>query len=116
MNPADHDPERITKTDKDFSKRLDFKDIKFPIKTRDIHNIEEKNSINISVFGYEKLGNISKKCFEEKHVDSLLTEENGKRHYVYMKDFNTFMYNHTFHRQKSIFVVIIYKISVQKKY
>ena len=35
----------------------DFKDIKFPVKTRDIHKIEKKkekkNSITTSVFGYE---------------------------------------------------------------
>ena len=31
-NPANHHPARITKSDKDFAKRLDFKDIKFPVK------------------------------------------------------------------------------------
>ena len=37
LNTADHHPERFTKADKDFVKRLNFKDIKFPVKTRDIH-------------------------------------------------------------------------------
>ena len=32
LNPADHNPRRITKTDKDFPDRYDFKDIKFPVK------------------------------------------------------------------------------------
>ena len=41
------------KGDKDFAKKLDFKDIKFPVIIRDIHNIEKKNSTGISVFGYE---------------------------------------------------------------
>ena len=27
LNPADHNPGRITKVDKDFGKRVDFKDI-----------------------------------------------------------------------------------------
>ena len=40
---------------------------------------------------------------EEKHDDLLLKEEKGKRHYVLMKDFNTFMYNHTLHRRKKHF-------------
>ena len=53
VHPADHDPRRITKADKDFAKKLDFKDIKFPVKIRAIHKIEEKYSIGISVFGYE---------------------------------------------------------------
>ena len=37
-------------------KKLDFKDIKFPIKVRDIHKIEKKKkkkSIGISAFGYD---------------------------------------------------------------
>ena len=42
LNPTDHNPKRITKSDKDFAKRLDFKDLKFSVKTRDIHKIEKK--------------------------------------------------------------------------
>ena len=37
LNSADHNPARFTKADKGFVKRLNFKDIKFPVKTRDIH-------------------------------------------------------------------------------
>ena len=36
LNPADHHPARITKFDKDFAKKHDFEDIKFPIKISDI--------------------------------------------------------------------------------
>ena len=43
LNPADHHPARITKADKDFAKKLDFKDLKFPVKVKDIHKIEETN-------------------------------------------------------------------------
>ena len=39
LNPADCNPGRITKSDKDFAKRLDFKDMKFPVKIRNIHKI-----------------------------------------------------------------------------
>ena len=36
------------------AKRLNFKDIKFPVKAGNIHKIEKKkNSISISVSGYE---------------------------------------------------------------
>ena len=35
FNPTDHNPRRITKTDKDFAKKLDFIGITFPIKIRD---------------------------------------------------------------------------------
>ena len=46
----------------------------------------------------------------------LLIVEEGKRHYVLIKDFNTFMYDHTLHRGKKHFVVIIYKLLLKKKY
>ena len=41
LNTADHHPARITKADKDLSKMLNFKDIKFPVKVRDIYRIEK---------------------------------------------------------------------------
>ena len=53
LSPADNNSRRITKPDKDFAKRLDFKDIQFLVKIRDIHKIEKNNSIGISAFGYE---------------------------------------------------------------
>ena len=79
LNPA-----RITKADKDFAKRLDFKNIKFPVKTRDIRKIEKKNSIYISVFCYKnkvEYSNLSiKKCCEEEHIDLLLIGEGERKH------------------------------------
>ena len=100
LNPADCNLARITKADKDFAKKPDFKDIKFPVKIRDIHKIEKKNSISISVFGYENKEKhpiyVSKKYCEGKHAGLLLIGEEGKRHYVFIKDFNTFMDDHTF--------------------
>ena len=81
LNPGDNNPRRIRKTDEDFAKRLDFKDITFPVKIRDIHKIEKKqnNSIGVSFFGYENKGKhliyVSKKYCEEKHVDLLLIGE-----------------------------------------
>ena len=53
LNSTDHNPRRITQADKDFAKKLDFKDIQFPVKIRDTHKIEKKDSISINVFGYE---------------------------------------------------------------
>ena len=41
---------KLENVDKDFSKEVDFTDIKFPVKIRDIHNVVKKNSIAISVF------------------------------------------------------------------
>ena len=53
LHPADNHPAKIAKADRDFEKKLDFKDIKFLVKIKDIHKIEKKNSIAISVFGDE---------------------------------------------------------------
>ena len=39
LNPADHNLARITKADKEFSTKVDFKDTKFPVKIRGIHKI-----------------------------------------------------------------------------
>ena len=106
LHPVDHHPARITKTDKSFAKKLDFKDIKFPVKVRDISKIEKKNSISICVLGYENKEKhpiyVSKKC-EEKHVDLLLTGKEGERHHVLIKGFQTFMCSHTLHRGRKHF-------------
>ena len=120
LNPEDHNPARIKKADKDFIRNLDLKDIKFPVKMRDIHNIDKKNSIGISAFGYENKEKhpiyVSKKCYEEKHFDLLLIEEKGKRYFVLTKGFIKFMYNHIFHRRKNIFVVIVYRRNIKMWY
>ena len=42
LNPADQNPLRITKADNKFIKKLDFKDIKFPVKVRDIHKMKKR--------------------------------------------------------------------------
>ena len=39
LHSANHNPSRITKANKHFEKRFDFKDTKFPVKIRDNHKI-----------------------------------------------------------------------------
>ena len=107
LNPANHHPARITKADKDFANRLDFKDIKFPVKIRDIHKIDKDNSIGISVSGCENKEKypiyVSKKCCEKEHVDLLLIGQGEKKPYVLIKDFNMFMHDHSLHRGRKHF-------------
>ena len=43
LNPADRNPARITKVDKEFAKKLDAKDTKLPVKIRGIQKFEKKN-------------------------------------------------------------------------
>ena len=54
---------------------------------------KEKDPIHLS----------KKECCEEKHVDLLLLGEEGKKHSGLIKDFNTFMYNHTLHCGRKYF-------------
>ena len=69
LNPADHHPVRVTKADKDFAIKLDFEDIKLPVKVRDIHKIEKNYSIAINVFSCE----ITKMC--QKNVSKNVVKE-----------------------------------------
>ena len=66
-----------------------------------------ENSIGIGVFRYEnKLKYpiyLSKKCCEDKHVDLSSIGDGEKKHYVLIKDFNTFMYDHALHRGRKHF-------------
>ena len=59
-----------------------FKDIEFPVIIGDIHKLEKKNSIDISIFGHENKEKcpiyVSKKCCEEKHVDLLFIGKGEK--------------------------------------
>ena len=108
LNPAGHNQRRITKAKKDFVKRLDFKDIKFPAKIRDVHKIEKKNSIAISVFDNEIKRRypiyVPEKCCKEKHVDLVLIAQR-KKHCVLINDFNRLMYDHSLHRWRKHFRV-----------
>ena len=96
---------KIPNADKDFPKKLDFIDIKCPVKVRDIHKTKKKNSIGINIFSYENKEKhpiyISKN--KEKHVDLLIIGEEGKRHYVLIKDYNTFICYHKLHCEENIF-------------
>ena len=84
-------------------KRFDFKNIKFP----DIHKIEKKKSIGVSALGYENKVRypicVSKKCCEDKHVYLLLIDQGEKKHYLLIKDSNTFMHDQALHRGRKLF-------------
>ena len=65
----------------------------FPVRIRDVRKIEKKNSISISIFGYENMQSMYQKCYENKKFDLLLIEEEDKRHYVLIEECNTFTYD-----------------------
>ena len=56
-----------------------------------------------------------KKCCKEKHVDLLLIGEEAKRHYVFTKDFNTFIsanFISASYLEENIFVAIAIKLLI----
>ena len=73
---------------------------------KDFGKIEAKNNICINVFGYEN-GlvfpiYISEQNFED-YMDFLLLIDDDKSHYVYIKDFNIFMFHKTKNKNKKWF-------------
>ena len=62
-------PSNNYQTDKDFAKKIDLKNIKFPVQVKHIHKIEKMNSISISVFGYENKEKCSYQRFQYIQVE-----------------------------------------------
>ena len=99
-------PEEITEEDKEFISNLDYDGIEFPVQEKDFSKIEVKNNICINVFGYEN-GlvfpiYVSDQKFEDS-MDLLLLIDDDKSHYVYIKDFDRFMFHKTKNKNKKCF-------------
>ena len=103
LNPQKVHPERITKSDRESAKNLDFSGITFPVTIIDIYLIEIQNKININLFGYDTVKKsiypikISEKSYDD-HLELLYIEgknELGEEttHYVLITNFNRLMYN-----------------------
>ena len=106
LNPQKKDPQRVKKDDKQFIEGLNYKGIEFPVSQKQCNKIEKQNSIRINLFGYEKGQpfpiHISKEKFEDQ-MNLLLITKDEKKHYILIKDFNTFMYNESKHKNKKHF-------------
>ena len=113
LNPRKVHPERITKSDRESVKGLDYTGITFPVTINQINRIEKQNKINIYLFGYDT---DKKSVYPIYHspegyediLDLLYIE--GKNnlgeettHYVYIKDFNRLMFTFTKHKGKKHF-------------
>ena len=100
INPVKIHPERITQTNKELVNDLDYDGVGFPV--------QEKNFSEITTF--------VSKCFVmktftvynsdqkfENLMDLLLVINDNKSHYVYMKDFDRFMFHKTKNKSKKYF-------------
>ena len=99
-------PERITREDKKLINNLNYDGIEFPVQEKDFSKIEVQNNICVNVFGYEnKLVfpvYISDQTFKSS-IDLLLLIDDDKSHYVYIKDFDRFMFHKTKNKNKKYF-------------
>ena len=98
-------PNRITKKDREFVKKLNYGGVD-PVLKKYYGKIEVLNRINVNIFCYEnKLVYpvyFSDQCFNDC-LDLLLISNNFTSHYVYIKDFNRLMFNKTKHKRKKYF-------------
>ena len=106
INPSKEHPERIKKSEKKITQKLDYDEIEFPIQEKDFSKIEVKNNISINVFGYENKLVFPIYVSDQKLEDSmdlLLLIDNGKSHYVYIKYFDRFIFLRTKNKNKKCF-------------
>ena len=103
LNPQNKDPQRVKIIDKEMVPQLNYQGVEFPVNVKHYSKIEEQNSININVFGYEEEQfypiYVSKKM-KDKVLNLLLITKGEKQHYVLIKDFNKMMYNKTKHKER----------------
>ena len=80
LHDADHNPARIRKVDKDFARELDFHNITFPVKIRDIHKIKKKKNPLALVFLVMKTKkNIQSMCQKILSKDMLIYYQQEKK-------------------------------------
>ena len=107
INTIEIHQERITQKDKKLVSDLDYDKIEFPVSKEDFSKIKTKNNICINVFGYENMLSfsiyISYQKFENS-MDLLLIINENKSHYVYIKDFDIFMFCKTKNKNKKYFL------------
>ena len=115
INPVKIHPERVTRKDKKLANDLDSDEIEFPVREKDFSDIETRNNICINVFCYEN-GLVfpifvSDQKFKNS-MDLFLVTDGDKSHYIYIKDFDRFMFNKT----KSTFAKVVDSSLVVKMY
>ena len=97
---------KLKKTDKKVAEELNYDGVELPLQEKDFSKIEVKSNIYINVFCYENellfLIYISKHKFEDS-MDFLLLINDDKSHYVYIKDFNRFVFYKTKNKNEKWF-------------
>ena len=98
INPVKDHPGKSTRIDGDFANNLNYDGIEFLVEEKDFNKIEVQNNICVNVFGYESKLVFPVCIFDQtfkSSIDLLLLVNDDQSHYVYIKDFNTFMFHKT---------------------
>ena len=91
---------------KKFAEKLNYDEIEFPVQEKDFSKIEMKKNICINVFGYENEMVFPIYVLDQEFQDSmdlLLLIDDNKSRYVYIKDFDRFMFHKTKNKNKKWF-------------
>ena len=106
LNLVEKNPQRITKEEKEIVSKLHYEGMNFPVSKKDCCRIEIQNKICTNVFCYgNKLScpvYLSNQKFNN-NIDLLLISKELKSHYVYIKDFDRFMFSETKNKSKKYF-------------
>ena len=106
LNPQRANLQRINRVAKQMINELNYDGIAFPVMQKQYNTKEIQNNIRINVSGYEKGQSfpihISKEEFENQ-MNLLSITKNEKKHYVLIKDFISFMYNQSKHKERKHF-------------
>ena len=99
-------PERITGKDKKLVNNFNYDGVEFPVRENSFSKIEIKNKISINVYYYESKLTfpvyVSDQQFKNS-IDLLQIFDGDKSHYVYINDFDRFMFHKTKNKNKKHF-------------
>ena len=99
-------PERITGKDKKLVNNFNYDGVEFPVRENSFSKIEIKNKIGINVYYYESKLTfpvyVSDQQFKNS-IDLLQMFDGDKSHYVYINDFDRFMFHKTKNKNKKHF-------------
>ena len=100
--------EKNTEQDKEFISDLNYDGIEFPVQEKNFSKTEVKNNICTNVFGYENELVFPIYVSDQKFEDSidlllLINDDKSRYDYVYIKDFDRFMFYKTKNKNKKNF-------------
>lgn len=92
---------------KPYESEVNMREIPYPVPLTDIPKFEKQNCISVNVFGYDNGYyplHISKvQDQKQHHVNLLLIEQGGNRHYCLIKNLNGMLQSQTKHHGKKFF-------------